>query len=178
MRYLLCFACVLTALAVWPLRAVAQTPSVEADPGGSGISERVRKRTRQQWDPTAYEIRLDADGLQVSGSAPRRGVADSRVLQYRQGLIVSSLFLGVGAGLMGAGFAIAQNQSSQGDWIPVGGIMIFSLGTVMAAGGLIGMLVTGGKLGARKRELRSWDESAHARPRRAQWDLEASRWVF
>jgi hypothetical protein len=79
---------------------------------------------------------------------------------------------------MGAGFAIAQNQSSQGDRIPVGGIMIFSLGTVMAAGGLIGMLVTGGKLGARKRELRSWDESAHASPRRARWDLEGSRLVF
>jgi hypothetical protein len=48
---------------------------------------------------------------------------------------------------------------------------------VMVGGGL-GMIASGGLLGARKRKLRELRQAHYGTPRRAQWDLARSRLVF
>jgi hypothetical protein len=65
------------------------------------------------------------------------------------------------------------------DLTPPGGVVVlFTLGTAAALGGIIGVAISGSKLGARKKHLREL-EAAHRRKRsRAQWDLARSRLVF
>ena len=151
------------------------------------LSPRMRKRTTQQWDPDTYELRLDSSGLSLSPpSAPPRKT-DAQVRQYRKGVIVSSLVMGIGGTLIGAGVVTlrqwqqeqSQDSSLDFDLFPPASIWIlFSLGSVAALGGLVGAAVSGGRLSARKQELRERQAAHGGNPSRVQWDLARSRLVF
>jgi membrane associated rhomboid family serine protease len=108
-------------------------------------------------------------------------------MQYRKGVILSSLFVGIGGALIGAGVVTLRqwqeeeslDSSLDFDLVPpVGTILLFSFGAVAAFGGLIGAALSGSRLGARKRKLRRLQEAHYATPRRVQWDLARSRLVF
>ena len=149
------------------------------------LSPRVRKRTRQQWDPDTYKLRLDSSGLSLSPPPAPRQKTDARLRRYRQGLIVSSLFVGIGGALIGSGVVVLrkwqEEESLDPSWdlFPPGGTyVLFSFGTVAALGGLIGAAVSGSKLGARKRKLRELQAAHRGNPPRVQWDLARSRLVF
>lgn len=167
-------------------------PSPEA-PGHSsepareegGLSPRLRKRTQRNWDPDTYELRLDSSGMSVSPPPAPRHKTDPRVQQYRKGVIVSSLSIGIGGALIGGGVVVLRKwqreESLDPSWdlVPPGGtFVLFTLGTVAAIGGLIGAAVSGSKLGARKQKLRELQEARTKTPRRGQWDLARSRLVF
>jgi hypothetical protein len=195
----LVLAMVLAGLVALPLRVSAQddgvggtsqlqseehTSSEEPASEEGALSPRLRKRTRQQWDPDTYELRLDSSGVSLSPPPAPRRKTDARLRQYRQGVIVSSVFIGIGGALIGSGVVVLrrwQEEECLGldcDLIPPGGtFVLFSLGAVAALGGLIGAAVSGSKLGARKRKLRELQQ-AHHRTRRMQWDLARSRLVF
>lgn len=190
----------LAALLALPLAANAQdaeegtalepglqepAPSSEPAREEGGLSPRLRKRTRKNWDPDTYELRLDSSGSSVSPPPAPRRKTDSYVRRYRQGVIVSSLFIGIGGALIGGGVVVLRNwqqeQSLDPSWdlFPPGGTyVLFTLGTVAALGGLIGAAVSGSKLGARKRKLRELQEAGYTTPRRVQWDHARSRLVF
>ena len=153
--------------------------------GEGALSPRVRKRTRQQWDPDTYKLRLDSSGFSLSRPPTLRETTDARVRQYRQGLIVSSLVIGIGGAFIGAGVVVLrkwQNEECVGlscDLVPPGGaFVLFTLGAVAALGGLIGAASSGSKLGARKKELRDRKMAHPGQPPRVQWDLAQSRLVF
>jgi len=199
MRYLVGFGLAL-ALVAPPLTTSAQDADVAATsqhkPEESTLSDepvsdegtlgpRLRKRTRQRWDPDTYELRLDSSGLSLSPPPAPRQKTDARLRQYRQGVIVSSLFVGIGGALIGSGVVVLrkwQEEECLGpscDLIPPGGTyVLFTLGTVAAFGGLIGAAVSGGRLGARKRELRELQAAHRGNPPRVHWDLARSRLVF
>jgi uncharacterized membrane protein YeaQ/YmgE (transglycosylase-associated protein family) len=200
MRYFAGFVLVL-ALMPLPLGASAQDADVagtsqhepeESAPsdervGDEGtLSPRVRKRARQQWDPETYKLRLDSSGLSLSPPPAPRQKTDAQVRQYRKGVIVSSVVLGIGGALIGSGVVVLRNwqeeQESQEPMlefsVPGGAIVLFALGTVAALGGLIGAAASGSNLGTRKRELRERQAAHRGKPPRVQWDLAQSRLVF
>ncbi len=149
------------------------------------LSPRVRKRTRERWDPDTYKLRLDSSGLSLSRPPTPRETTDARVRQYRQGVIVSSLFIGIGGAFIGAGVVVLRNWQQEEclgpdcDLLPPGGTyVLFTLGIVAALGGLIGAASSGSKLGARKKELRARKVAHPGNPPRVQWDLARSRLVF
>ena len=165
----------------------AQEPEPSSGPAREegGLSPRLRKRTQRNWDPDTYELRLDSSSRSVSPPPAPRHETDSRVLRYRQGVIVSSLFIGIGGALIGGGVVVLRNwqqeESRDPSWdlFPPGGTyVLFTLGTLGALGGLIGAAISGSKLGARKRKLREHQEARYERRRRAQWDFARSRLVF
>jgi hypothetical protein len=198
----LVLAMVLAGLAALPLSARAQDTDVAATsqhkPEESTLSDepvsdegtlspRVRKRTRQRWDPDTYELRLDSSGLSLSPPPAPRQKTDARLLHYRQGVIVSCLFVGIGGVLIGFGAVSLRkwqeeeslDSSFDFDLFPPGGTFaLLTFGAVAALGGFIGAAVSGSKLGARKRKLRELQAAHRGNPPRVQWDLAQSRVVF
>ncbi len=159
-------------------------PAEEAHEEG-GLSPRLRKRTRQKWDPDTYKLRLDSSGLSLSPPPVPRRKTDARLRQYRQGLIVSSLSLGIGGALIGSGVVVLRNWNEEQSQEPMpelvppaGTYVLFSLGIVAALGGLIGAAISGSKLGARKRELRELQAARRRNPAGVSWDPAQSRLVF
>ena len=201
MRYVVGLGMVLAGLVALPSSASAQDAHVavtshhkpeestltdEPVSAKGTLSPRVRKRTRQQWDPDTYELRLDSSGLSVSPPPAPPQKTDAQVLQYRKGVIVSSLVLGIGGALIGSGVVVLRNWQKEEESqepmlefsVPGGAIVLFTLGTVAALGGLIGAAASGSNLGTRKRELRELQAAHRGKPPRVQWDLARSRVVF
>lgn len=199
MRYFAGFVLAL-ALMPLPLAASAQDADVAATsqhkPEESTLSDeqvsdegtlspRVRKRTRQRWDPDTYELRLDSSGLSLSPPPVPRQKTDARLRRYKEGVIVSSLFVGIGGALIGSGVVVLrkwqEEESLDPSWDlfpPAGTYVLFTFGAVAALGGLIGAAVSGSKLGARKRKLRERQAAHRGKPPRVQWNLAQSRLVF
>ncbi len=172
MRYLVGFVGVLALL----VTALAGAGAQGTDEGG--ISPRVSERTRQQWDPKAFDVR-QGSVPEVSRSRTGRDYVDGQVLRSRRGLWACSLVAGVGAVPLGLGAYVVRNTSSSDEnAIAAGGIALTAVGAAMVAGGVIGMIVSGVRLGVRKRELRDWGQVQSRRPRQARWDLETSRLEF
>jgi hypothetical protein len=205
MRYLVGFVCVV-ALVALPQSASAQageegaTSSEPAREEG-GLSPRVRKRTRQKWDPHVYEVpssepateepalqlQLDDAGVGVVPPPPRTPDGytveemELRVKRAKIGFGVSGVAFFAGVMM---GFVAMANWEScflawgecpeDPDWVaPVGWT-----GLTLAMGGLVGMAVSGVRLAKNKR-AREWLRQTHyGTPRRAQWDLARSRLVF
>ncbi len=195
MRYLVGLVCVV-ALAISPLSATAQAgedaasaepkaeaPVLSSEPARDegGLSPRVGKRTRQNWDPNTYELRLDSSGLSVSAPPPRRKQVDTRVLEYRRGLIGSSVILAAGAGCV-AGTMVATRDFECGDtdWFCLNGGRIAgaTLGSLVMLGGVIGMAVSGSKMADRKQKLRKLQAAKNSSSHRIQWDPHTSHFVF
>jgi hypothetical protein len=197
---------VFLALVAVPLSVSAQageegaTSSEPAREEG-GLSPRVRKRTRQKWDPHVYEVpssepateepalqlQLDDAGLGVVPPPPRTPdgytleEAELRVKRAKIGFGVSGVafFAGVMMGFV----AMANREScflawgecpEYPDWVaPVGWT-----GLTLAMGGLVGMAVSGVMLRTRKRDRNWLRQAQRTTPRRVQWDLAQSRVVF
>ena len=187
---------VVIGLRALPLSASAQDADVPAnslhEPAGSALSDdpvsdegtlspRVRKRTRQQWDPDTYKPRLDSSGLNLSRPPPRREQVDTRVLQYRRGLIGSSILLAAGAGCV-AGTMVATRNFECGDteWFCLNGGRIagVTLGSLVMIGGVIGMAVSGSKMAGRKQELPKLQDAKNSSSHRIQLDPHTSHFVF
>ena len=178
---------------VWPGFTIAQsanvgvaspdehegsTPSDERVRHEGTLSPRLRKRTRQQWDPDTYKLHLDSSGLSVSPSQASRRRPDARLRRYRQGLIASSVVVGIGAAIIGRGAVVLRNsweeerERDPWDWefFPhAGPITLISFGALTAFGGIIGMAVSGSKLGVRKQELRELKSARGVTRKRAKW---------
>ena len=151
------------------------------------LSPRVRKRTREQWDPDTFKLRLDSSGLSLSRPRPRppSEETDARLRQYRKGVIVSSLALGIGGALIGAGVVVLRNwqdeESQEPSFeltLPGGAILLFTVGSVAALGGLIGAATSGSKLSTRRKTLRELRAAHRRKPARVEWDPSGSGFVF
>jgi len=79
---------------------------------------------------------------------------------------------------LGGGIVCARPGSGSSLDDEVGKCFLAIGGGVLGAVGLVGVIVSGVKLGTRKRELRTLEEAKYAKPRRARWDLVGSRLVF
>ena len=147
---------------------------VFADDGGeeasaSGISPGVSRRTRQQWDPSAYEPSSEWSGPKYVSEGEAKGASLGRKAEgYRNGVIASGVVMGFGVAFIAGGAVAARNHSRDPDpdsFIPIGAYTCVTLGAVMSFGGLIGMAVAGSKLHDHKH-------------RRAAWDFQKGAWVF
>ena len=195
MRYLVGFACVV-ALAISPLSATAQAgedaasaepkaeaPVLSSEPARDegGLSPRVQKRTRRNWDPNTYELRRDSSGVSGSAPPPRREQMDTRVLEYRRGLIGSSIILAAGAGCVAGTMVATRNfecDDTESLCLNGGRIAGVTLGSLVMIGGVIGMAVSGSKMAGRKQELRKLQDAKNSSSHRIQLDPHTSHFVF
>jgi hypothetical protein len=177
MRYLVGFVLVL-ALVASPLSTSAQdaeegetsepsaeesTPSAEPAGDDGGLSPRVRKTTRQQWGPHAYELPSTSKG-QVHG---RQGMHPAGIM-----FLTMSGVTVVGAVLVGVGMTRPSTGDLNRDIAPV------AAGAVLMMIGGVGMIISGVVWGKRTRQGRRLKEARYERPRRVQWDPAQSRVVF
>jgi hypothetical protein len=96
---------------------------------------------------------------------------DSRVRRAKIGLGTTAGVLLVGGMLMGIAAPDVNIMTGED-------VGLFGAGMVVAFGGLVGMMTTGGMLAHRKRQRRRLQEAHYGRPHRVRWDLETSRVVF
>jgi len=159
--------------------AVESTPSSEHDE--PALSPRVRDRTRRNWDPNTYELRLDSSGVSVAPPSPSLWREDPRLLKHRQGMIVSSVSFGLGIAGLAGGIVLAHNAEAPPDalvYIPVGPIVLAFVGSAMALGGLVGLAISSSRFSQRKQELRSSANLGSGKRRRVQFDSHTSGFVF
>jgi hypothetical protein len=126
-------------------------------------------------------MRIDSAGLEATPSVqlvvgdPKLQEMDRRARRARIGLLSTTGVVVVGAVLFGTG--VARAGSSEGlDALSEGPLLISGISLMI--GGAAGMIASGIVLGSSKGELRRLREAHYGTPRRAQWDLEASRLVF
>ena len=128
----------------------------------------------------ALEMKLDADGVQITPSQPR--TVDGYTLEEMKlrvkrakiglGASAASVPVGVALGLGGRSRCIASDY-----WGGTCKTLAIIGGTVLVAGG-VAVIVTVVMLGIRNRKLRRLQEAHHASPHRVQWDLAQSRLMF
>jgi hypothetical protein len=190
MRYLIGFVCLLAALVASPLSAGAQTGQ-EGAASEPNLQEPAPSSEPAPEEP-ALQLQLDDTGVEVAPGYPPRTAegytleqAEHVVETDRRGLIISSVFFGVGVGALAGGFAWGPHAECGDDdpatfdvCIPPGPIVLGTLGAVMATGGLIGMAIKASSLAKTRSELRELKESHYGKPHRVQWDLARSRLVF
>ena len=172
MRCFMSLICVL-ALVASPLSGSAQSgdePTVEAPRDSHSVS-----------GDTSAETGIDY----TTPTATRLWAAERAAKRHRQGLIVSSVFFGVGVGALVGSIAWAPHADCGDDdpatldiCIPAGPIVVGFFGAAMVAGGFIGMAVKGTRLGKSRSELRELKEAQYGASRRVQWDQARSRLVF
>jgi len=130
----------------------------------------------------ALQLKLDSAGVEAVPSAPL--TADGYTLQEMD-VRVRRAAIGIGssaAAFFVGGILLATGLGGACSW--GGGAEREKCdrrayaGTALAAGGAVGMIVTGSMLGVRKRERRRLQEAHYGTPHRAQWDLARSRLVF
>ena len=204
MRYLigLLFGSVLWVL---PLSASAevgeQDPTQEAvldEPASEegSLSPRLRKRTREKWDPQTYEVRdpppsTEKPELQLELDSPGAGFAvippetesRRRGLDARSragiGVGVSVLAFVAGLGMVGAGasnsFCISLGEPCS---TPSWATPVAAVGGLFVVGGIIGIGVSASQLRKHDPGRDSSRERHHAKPRGVGWDLAKSRLVF
>ena len=179
MRYLFGFLCVSALVGTSPQSVSAQTseegtaaePSLVEEPAPSSepvsaegsLSPRVRKRTRQQWGPHAYEP-----------PSASKGQEHGRHRMHPAGIVCLTMtgVTVVGAVLVGVGMTRPSTGDLNRDIAPV------AAGTVLMMVGGVGMIISGVMWGKRTRQGRRLEEARYERPRRLQWDLAQSRIVF
>lgn len=186
MRYLFGFLCVCTLVGTLPLSANAQDeaatseptleePAPSSEPAGEerGLSPRVRKRTRQKWDPQAYELPSSEPATEEPPIA-YKGQEHGRYKMHPAGIgfLTMTGVTAVGAVLVGVGMTRPSTGDLNRDIAPV------AAGAVLMMVGGVGMIISGVVWGKRTRQGRRLEEARYERPRRVQWDLAQSRLVF
>lgn len=104
--------------------------------------------------------------------------AEDQVKRARSGFIATSAALGLGLVLLGAASSQCDRVNEQYVCSNVGK-GLGTAGTISAAGGLIGMVVTGILWPVREKKERDLRRSLHQRqPARLQWDAASGKAVF
>ena len=188
MRYLFGFLCVCALVAALPQSASAQA----GEEGATSEPNLQEPSSEPAPEEPALQLQLDDTGVEVAPGYPPRTAegytleqAEHAVETDRRGLIISSVFFGVGVGALAGGLAWGPHAECGDDdpatfdiCIPPGPIILGTLGAVMATGGFIGMAIKGSRLAKTRSELRELKESHYGKPHRVQWDLARSRLVF
>jgi len=202
MRYFVGFVLALALMAL-PLSASAQAGE-EGTTSEPNLQEPAPSTEPAPEEP-ALQLKLDSAGIEAVPSprsasehttaeygidyttptATRIAQAERALERDRRGLIASSVFFGVGLGALAGSFVWAPHADCGDDdpatfdiCVPAGPVVVGLFGAAMATGGLIGMAVRGARLAKRKAELRELQEAHYGKPRRVQWDLARSRFVF
>jgi hypothetical protein len=191
MRYLVGFVLGL-ALAASPLSASAQTDhqATLAEPQQLALvppdwdwchDPFCPEPSKTEVAPERPVLGLDESGLEITPSAPTLEEMERRVRRARAGLATSVIVFGGGIAMMGVGFAnfepficIFEPCPETPTWA----VGLAIPGTFATIGGLVGMIVSGKRLGERKQQPRSPVGAEKAQQRRAQWDVARSRLVF
>jgi hypothetical protein len=181
MRYVLRLLCV-CALAALPQGASAQAGEEGATPEPS-LQEPAPSSEPAPEEP-ALQLKLDDAGVEVAPTPLRTPDGytleemELRVKKARRGLIGTSVILGLGVVLWSSAAACSDPPSTEEflDLPPCFGLIV--TGLVLTGVGLVGMIVSGPALGARKRKLRRLEQAHYGTPRRVRWDLAQSRLVF
>jgi hypothetical protein len=132
------------------------------------------------------QLKLDDAGVGVVPPPPR--TPDGYTLEEMELRVKrAEIGLGVSAGLVLVGVAVVLAPNFKcflGEWTENCN-RLENAGIAVMVGGGLGMIASGGLLGARKRQLRKhkrelWGSpyTHYGTPRRAQWDLAQSRLVF
>ena len=104
--------------------------------------------------------------------------AEDQVKRARNGFIATSAALGLGLVFLGAASSQCDRVNDQYVCSNVGK-GLGTAGTISAAGGLIGMIVTGILWPVREKKERELRRSLHQRqPSRLQWDADSGKVVF
>lgn len=104
--------------------------------------------------------------------------AEDQVKRARSGFIATSAALGLGLVFLGAASSQCDRVNDQYVCSNVG-TGLGTAGTISAAGGLIGMIVTGILWPVRQKKERDLRRSLHQRqPARLRWDADARKVVF
>ena len=188
MRYLFVFLCLCALVAALPQSASAQA----GEEGATSEPNLQEPSSEPAPEEPALQLQLDDTGVEVAPGYPPRTAegytleqAEHAVETDRRGLIISSVFFGVGVGALAGGLAWGPHAECGDDdpatfdiCIPPGPIILGTLGAVMATGGFIGMAIKGSRLAKTRSELHELKESHHGKPHRVQWELARSRLVF
>jgi len=137
------------------------TPSAESSSKEGGLSPRVRKRTRKQWDPSVYDVQP------YSRQAPGIG-------------------LGISLAAFGGGIAMAAIGTSELICIsfgepcsrPAWAAPVLGTGVLLMIGGLAGTIASSIELARTTGHRTSSMAPNHRKGRRAKWDSKTSRLVF
>jgi hypothetical protein len=173
MRYLFGFLCVCAVVGTLPLSVSAQAG--EEDTTSEPNLEEPAPSSEPAPEEPALQLKLDDAGVEVVPSLPRTPDGytfeemELRVQRAKIGLGFSAVFFVVGVALATAGgVSILTAETSALLWS----------GVALGAGGGAGMIASGILLRKRKRDRDSLREAHHGKPRRVQWDLARSRFVF
>jgi hypothetical protein len=180
MRYLVAFACVVAALVALPLSVSAQ--DAEAATASEPNVQEPAPSSEPAPEEPALQLKLDAAGVDVAPSPLR--TADGYTLEEMD-VRVRRAKIGIGssaAAFFVGGILVASGLGGECSW--GGGAEREKCdrrayaGTALAAGGAVGMIVSGILLGKRRQKLRRLQQAHYGIPRRVQWDLAQSRVVF
>jgi len=180
MRYLFGFLCVCAVAATLPLGVGAQDAEEAATPEPS-LQEPAPSSEPAPEEP-ALQLKLDAAGVDVAPSPLR--TTDGYTLEEMD-VRVRRAKIGIGssaAAFLVGGILVATGLGGECSW--GGGAEREKCdrrayaGTALAAGGAVGMIVSGILLGKRRQKLRRLQQAHYGIPRRVQWDLAQSRLAF
>ena len=156
-------------------------PSTEAPSNEGGLSPRVRKRTRKQWDPNAYDVQPTSKRKTRGDVRP----TSKRKTHSRPGL-GPGIGLGVSLAVFGGGIAMVVigtselicisfgDPCSHPDWAGP----VLGTGVVLMIGGIAGIIVSSTELADSTGHRTSSRAPKHRKERRAKWDSKTSRLVF
>lgn len=174
MPYLLGLTLVMCALLACPQRAASDDGR---DTSASGISSGVSKRTRQQWDPNAYEPSSEWSGPNYTLEGDGEGLG-RRGREYRNKLIAAGVLTGIGGTFIAVGAIAVRNHSADPEpysFIPIAGYTFIAVGSITTLGGVIWMAVAGTELRTYKHKRSA---SLDTNGRRVQWDPRKAGLVF
>lgn len=176
MRYLFAFLCV-CALGAVPLPQSVNAQAGEAATTPDPNLQEPAPSSEPASEEPALQLELTPAGVDVVPSTPR--TVDGYTLEEMELRVKrAKIGLGISAGVLVVGGVILGTAAPNANILSGEAVGQFAAGAVVAFGGLVGMIITGGMLNARKRKLRRLQEAEYGRPHRVQWDLEASRLVF
>jgi hypothetical protein len=176
MRYLVGFVLVL-ALVASPLSTSAQDAE-EGETSEPSAEESTPSAEPAPEEP-ALQLKLDDAGVEVVPSGYVEMKLRQRASKARKWLIATAVVTTIGAPLLAVGVTYDRRQPpSEGFDLDFTGVAVAIVGGAMVFGGVFGMAVSGGTLGASKRKLRRLQQAHYGTPRRVQWDLTQSRLVF
>ena len=153
-------------------------PSAEPSSEEGGLSPRVRKRTRKQWDPSVYDVQP------TSKRKTRRPT--SRQKPPKNPKQAPGIGLGISLAAFGGGIAMAAIGTSELICIsfgepcsrPAWAAPVLGTGVLLMIGGLAGIIASSIELARTTGHRTSSMAPNHRKGRRAKWDSKTSRLVF
>ncbi|MBW2161047.1 MAG: hypothetical protein JRH14_13995 [Deltaproteobacteria bacterium] len=175
----LVLAMVLAGLVALPLSVSAQ--AVEEGATSKPSAEESTPSAEPAPEEPALQLKLDDAGVEVVPSGYVEMKLRQRASKARTWLIATGVVTAIGVPLLAVGLTYDRRQPpSEGFDLDLDftGVALATVGGIMVLGGVFGMAVSGGTLGASKRKLRRLQQAHYEGPRRVQWDPAQSRLVF